>query len=253
MMTCWVTALRAKRTVSAANMSPPASTGTDRLLAFGGLARSVHAGKSEAARLDDQPFRIRPRDRGSFRGVGSIQQIQEHLAPRTIAECQQHEPRGAIQQRCTIARGIAHDREPEILLSDLNMPVMPGFELLSMVRRQFPAIQTIAMSGAYSGIDVPSGVDADAFYEKGRNLEALLQLFSTPPRISRPALAPLLLHEIATLQSKHSARNYLPRRLDESAGLSSIRRASEAGCRTSPLGHSSRHGLYCSDSPNRDA
>ncbi len=110
--------------------------------------------------------------------------------------------------------------QPEILLSDLNMPVMSGFELLSMVRRQFPAIQTIAMSGAYSGIEVPSGVDADAFYEKGRNLEALLQLFSTPPRISRPALAPLLLHEIATLQSKHSARNHLPRRLDESAGLS---------------------------------
>ena len=38
---------------------------------------------------------------------------------------------------------------PEILLSDLNMPGMSGFELLSEVRRQFPAIQTIAMSGAF--------------------------------------------------------------------------------------------------------
>jgi CheY-like chemotaxis protein len=35
---------------------------------------------------------------------------------------------------------------PEILLSDLNMPGMSGFELLSAVRRRFSAIQVIAMS-----------------------------------------------------------------------------------------------------------
>ena len=38
---------------------------------------------------------------------------------------------------------------PDILLSDLNMPNMSGYELLSVVRRRFPAIQTIAMSGAF--------------------------------------------------------------------------------------------------------
>jgi CheY-like chemotaxis protein len=42
-----------------------------------------------------------------------------------------------------IRRGI-----PDILLSDLNMPGMSGFELLSVVRRRFPAIQVIVMSGA---------------------------------------------------------------------------------------------------------
>ena len=40
---------------------------------------------------------------------------------------------------------------PNILVSDLNMPGMNGFELLSVVRRRFPSVQTIAMSGAFSG------------------------------------------------------------------------------------------------------
>ena len=38
---------------------------------------------------------------------------------------------------------------PEILLSDLNMPGMSGFELLSVVRQRFPAIQVIAMSARF--------------------------------------------------------------------------------------------------------
>ena len=40
---------------------------------------------------------------------------------------------------------------PDILLSDLYMPGMSGFELLSVVRRRFPLIPVIAMSSAYSG------------------------------------------------------------------------------------------------------
>jgi DNA-binding NtrC family response regulator len=71
--------------------------------------------------------------------------------------------------------------EPEILLSDLNMPGMSGFALLAEVRRRFPAIRTIAMSGAFNGSEVPSGVAADAFYEKGSSVGALVRMLQNLP------------------------------------------------------------------------
>ena len=55
---------------------------------------------------------------------------------------------------------------PDIVLSDLNMPGMSGFEFLGVVRKHFPSIHLIAMSGSFSGDEVPSGVTADAFYPK---------------------------------------------------------------------------------------
>jgi CheY-like chemotaxis protein len=66
---------------------------------------------------------------------------------------------------------------PHVLLSDLNMPGMSGFELLSVVRRRFPEIVAIAMSGAYLGTDVVPAIAADAFYAKGATNFA--QLFET--------------------------------------------------------------------------
>ena len=56
---------------------------------------------------------------------------------------------------------------PDVLITDLNMPQMSGFELLSIVRRRFPSVIAIATSGAYMAGLVPSGVVADAFYAKG--------------------------------------------------------------------------------------
>jgi DNA-binding NtrC family response regulator len=65
---------------------------------------------------------------------------------------------------------------PDILISDLNMPGMSGFELLSVVRRRFPSIRVIAMSSAFSGHVVPVGVDAEVFHEKATGVPALLSL-----------------------------------------------------------------------------
>lgn len=87
---------------------------------------------------------------------------------------------------------------PDIILSDLNMPGMSGFELLSVVRRRFPAIRVIAISGAFSGDGIPPGVAADAFYEKGTHLGSLLQILEgmahpvAPPSLQQPSrLAPV--------------------------------------------------------------
>jgi len=68
------------------------------------------------------------------------------------------------------------DEVPDVILSDLNMPGMSGFELLSVVRRRMPGIFVIAMSGAFSGEGVQPGVAADAFYEKASKLHRLLNI-----------------------------------------------------------------------------
>jgi CheY-like chemotaxis protein len=65
---------------------------------------------------------------------------------------------------------------PDILLSDLNMPGMSGYELLSVVRRRFPRVWVIAMSSAFAGAGVPAGIAADTYYEKGTSLGGLLEM-----------------------------------------------------------------------------
>jgi len=89
----------------------------------------------------------------------------------------------------TALREMRHEA-PDLLLSDLNMPNMSGFELLSVVRRRFPAIRTIAMSGSFSGDEVPSGVAADGFYQKGSSIVALLRIITSLPHLERYATQP---------------------------------------------------------------
>lgn len=83
---------------------------------------------------------------------------------------------------------------PDIIISDLRMPNMNGFEFLSVVRRRFPNIPVIVISGEFSGLSVPVSVLADAFFEKGgfrpeelfRKIIELLQELPTRPREGRP-------------------------------------------------------------------
>jgi CheY-like chemotaxis protein len=75
---------------------------------------------------------------------------------------------------------------PDMILSDLNMPGMSGFEFLSVVRRRFPTVKVVAMSSAFTVDGIPPGVAADRFYQKGSNLGSLLQMVEDLTSSERP-------------------------------------------------------------------
>jgi CheY-like chemotaxis protein len=67
---------------------------------------------------------------------------------------------------------------PDLLISDLIMPRMSGFELLYVVRQRFPQIPVIVISGVAAD-EMPEGVEADAYYHKnGLAFDRLLQTVS---------------------------------------------------------------------------
>ena len=57
-------------------------------------------------------------------------------------------------------------RPPHLIISDLSMPNMGGFELLSVVRLRFPNIPVIMVTGQFNGIQ-PGVLIADAYFNKG--------------------------------------------------------------------------------------
>jgi CheY-like chemotaxis protein len=101
---------------------------------------------------------------------------------------------------------------PDVIISDLNMPQMSGFEFLSVVRRRFPEILVVAMSGAYqSGDHVPGGVIADAFYAKGKH--HFEELLVTIAELIRTAAVRAMNHH------RQSAPVWIPRNGKDSQGV----------------------------------
>jgi len=81
---------------------------------------------------------------------------------------------------------------PDIVISELNLPQMSGFELLAVLRKRFPLISVIAISGDYTSASVPIETICDAFIPKSENIifelmEKVGQLIAESPlRGSRP-------------------------------------------------------------------
>lgn len=66
-----------------------------------------------------------------------------------------------------VALKILREVLPDMIISDLRMPNMSGFELLSIVRRRFPHLPTIGISGEFILATMPLGLLVDHFFQKG--------------------------------------------------------------------------------------
>src|SRR3954467_3282378 len=62
---------------------------------------------------------------------------------------------------------LLRETAPDLIISDLRMPNMSGFEFLAVVRRRFPHIPVIAISGEFLLDGMRPGLLVDAFLLKG--------------------------------------------------------------------------------------
>lgn len=87
---------------------------------------------------------------------------------------------------------------PDVIVSDLAMPNMSGFEFLSVVRHRFPHIPVVAISGEFDG-QSPAVLIADAFFTKGqyppeelfRKIAELIGQTPMRPNMTKPDRAPV--------------------------------------------------------------
>jgi CheY-like chemotaxis protein len=98
-----------------------------------------------------------------------------------------------------VALQILREVLPDLIITDLRMPNMSGFELLSIVRRRFPHIPTIAISGEYILASMTLGLLVDQFFQKGEytppellsKIKELLGESPIRPHLGKVDMAPL--------------------------------------------------------------
>ena len=83
-------------------------------------------------------------------------------------------------------------RLPDLIISDLTMPRMSGFEFLAIVRQGFPQIPTIVISGELLSNEPSIGLIADAFFPKGNYTidqltDTIAKFISAAPVRPRPS------------------------------------------------------------------
>jgi CheY-like chemotaxis protein len=89
------------------------------------------------------------------------------------------------------ALSVMRDSLPDLLISDLRMLNMSGFELLGVVRRRFPAVSVLVHSGEFTPTMI-SDVLCELYIKKGPNsrtklLAAVRNLLSHSPMRAQPA------------------------------------------------------------------
>ena len=83
------------------------------------------------------------------------------------------------------------DKLPKVIISDLQMPRMSGFEFISVVRRRFPSIPVIVLSGSIQR-ELPAEAKPDRWFRKyAQQIPELLQAVhdlarNTPDRAYLP-------------------------------------------------------------------
>ena len=86
------------------------------------------------------------------------------------------------------------DELPKVIISDLQMPRMSGVEFVSVVRRRFPSIPVVILSGSVS-CELPEEAKPDVWFEKGAlQVPELLKVIGdlvrkTPERANFPQVA----------------------------------------------------------------
>lgn len=104
-------------------------------------------------------------------------------------------------------------RVPHLLICELEMPHMPGLELIAITRRRFPAMAIIAVSGIYEQDDVPPGL-VDGFYNKGVNKpQRLFTIVDDAFRVSAARTADQRAHPPVWATKIEKDRNGTPRAL----------------------------------------
>ena len=128
------------------------------------------------------------------------------------------------------ALAVMREALPHLIISDLKMPNMSGFELLGVVRKRFPSIAVIAISAEFTPVSVPPDLLADRYLEKGQAppleiVEIVRELLAASPLRSQPArstLAPVWVPRSHTgyvvLTCPHCLRSFSVRHREVSSG-----------------------------------